>query len=390
MIVLINGTSNSILKDGYASKLDENFSLKNISIGASCSIAGLYNIILFKERAKKSFNIIDFCINDDVYINNGWISCSHLEDVVVSMYQMYSNLSENAVSIAFPAEEFHKLSTKNYAYRLHRRCCEEYGFAFLDGYEFFSWFNGYSHYLWRAFYRDPMHLNPEPSSMMADEIENYLYSRSNNNHLDKIPSLNNLYSAKSIDDFPLDKGLRYARIGTSLRSEMGCFLTCNDVLTIFQKGALSGIFIDASETNSYIIIENGKGERVIKNLNGGSLPKRKCQFKFIPIYDLFDLNGKLKISVSSDAIPTEKSPHERPVLTKKPKLVICGFLFKKVDFSGGYTKKTCLSDESGSLIISGKSIDVGWLRVLFWMIQCYYRKISNRLILFRSLRRSAK
>lgn len=62
--ILILGTSNSLLKDGYGAKLLSNSKFERYSIGDTTNLSGIYNLLRIKELSKYKYAILDFYVNE--------------------------------------------------------------------------------------------------------------------------------------------------------------------------------------------------------------------------------------------------------------------------------------------------------------------------------------
>jgi hypothetical protein len=138
MRVVVIGTSNAILKDGYFYGLSDHRSVaaaSNFSIGASTSVS----LPMWMKRADFSdfdFVILDFALNEEVWARAGATTPRQIEDCVLGFIGSLGADGPTPVIAVLPSLTAHgdAMPIRD----LYRRIAEDFGYPLFDGYEFLA------------------------------------------------------------------------------------------------------------------------------------------------------------------------------------------------------------------------------------------------------------
>lgn len=136
MRVVVIGTSNAILKDGYFYGLSDHPSVTtaaNFSIGASTSVS----LPMWMKRADFSdfdFIVLDFALNEEAWARAGATTPEQIENCVLGFLGSLGARGPMPVIAILPSLTVHgdAMPIRD----LYRRLAKDFGFPLFDGYEF--------------------------------------------------------------------------------------------------------------------------------------------------------------------------------------------------------------------------------------------------------------
>ncbi|WP_445360345.1 hypothetical protein ACJJIL_17520 [Microbulbifer sp. EKSA005] len=318
-LVLI-GTSNGLIRGGISSALSEFFDLTNLSIGASCSGCGLFqlgeNIDVIKAA---DFVLIDFSINDNEHLLNSWIDEEHLNEVVRILYEEIIKININVFSLIMPTLNYLKNYSNSQGRKIHRRIAEELSIPVIDGYEYINGIVDSFSLKDEDLFLDNAHLNREVAFCFGISVSTVLYS------LDTLLKIESDFKSQKICQYLVvsagDLVSQFDRVelkGTSTLKLNAVTLNEKVEIDVSRPGFfLSGLLINANSKAKVRISNLNSDFHIIKNAYSGELPDNKVQIKYMPINQPVDASHiSIRVSSYYDQ-ESELSPKGKKVLSSR-------------------------------------------------------------------------
>ncbi|ALR15720.1 SGNH/GDSL hydrolase family protein [Vibrio natriegens] len=308
-------TSNGLMRGGINSKLAEYFNLNNVSKGACSSGLGLYTLASHENIFDSDYIIVDFAINDNEHLKQGWINESHLEEVADRLYSILSLSGVKVFVLLMPVYTYLSDPLKSEGVKLHLKLAEKYNFQVINGYDFVA---SSSLEDKSSMFVDFAHLDRVTASTFGDVIADHIlqnYPTSNKTPTTPTFELSEVIRALLPDSF--ETSGTYTSKGSSVGMYECIELRESETINISVPSEfyVNGIMVNAN-SKAKISIDTGK-EIIVKDIYSGGLSDDKVEVKYIPFQTpLSCKNLTIKIADFGDEV-TEKSPRSRKKLSSQ-------------------------------------------------------------------------
>ena len=297
--VLILGTSNCLIKGGFSDYLNERFDVENISIGASCSLNAIF---LIKYYGLNLLNydhiVIDFTITDNEHLIKDWIEPSILEESILNLYSMLSNLCRNIVVVVYPTRNYLDKEFEHKGSQLAKYFANQFRFEIIDGYSIINKYLALGGDI-NKLYKDNAHLNTFSAAYIAKAVTLKI---NENSYRNQKGSVFKEWQVLKPEDF----GMPTIKRTSSVWGGNFGIIKENEVFSTNYQGYVYGFFVDANLPG--IIKLSSSSVSIIKNMYSGVLKPGKLQARFICLHKPIYVNG-FELSVTSDSsLITEDSP----------------------------------------------------------------------------------
>lgn len=250
--IVVLGTSNAILKNGYYTylKMNTEFNIDRYSIGDTTSISGVYNILTY-DIYKYDYAVIDFNLNEIKFM----VEKNYPPEWCVStfIYLLSKLVEHNVVPIVLG------LWHEDYSYlpSYQEEICKKYNIPFIN--------MRYLEIFGKNLYSDKAHYIPEFQSLIAEKIIISIY-KSDINRIKKIDIGELEFSLLSQKTYFSMNSVDFFRRKNSLLEKNLYKLNKDSSISVLQKDILCGIayWNDKNTVNSTTI--KYENDKIIKNL----------------------------------------------------------------------------------------------------------------------------
>lgn|GEM_PF-2646161 len=169
MKIALLGTSNGVLKDGYARFLltdQHRHEVRNFSLGGNCSIYANYGIEKYGIADSFEYCVLDFCINDENFCDYNTLT---VEQDIAYLYAALSRFNAAKcipVILLLTNERYAFHLEKSPVYRHHLQLARMLNIKTIDFAQFIS--TSYDESRIRDIYRDAAHYTVEFQRMIAN------------------------------------------------------------------------------------------------------------------------------------------------------------------------------------------------------------------------------
>lgn len=299
-------TSNGLIKGGISTVLAEYFELYNVSKGACSSGLGLYNIAITPEILESDIILVDFAINDNEHLVQGWVDEGQLELMADRLYAALSRSDARVFVLLMPVYRYINDPLASRGVQLHTRLAEKYGFPVIDGYAFVEECPVANK---ADLFMDMAHLDRCTASVLASAIADYIIAGSfPRKAVEK--SLD-----PAVDDFA--RAVLPDAFVTSCRREVkGSSIGKYDCVVLESGKSVQVDIPDGFMVSGIVVNANSKakllfdfdGRVVVKEVYSGGLSDDKVEVKYIPFFRPVGASRVvIKIAPCTMDI-TEKSP----------------------------------------------------------------------------------
>jgi hypothetical protein len=308
----ILGTSNSVLRSGYVSYLQQHFDVKNLSIGASPFHQFVFNILQIDIDEFYSHNgliVIENSVNDDNLL--AYCSPALLAKRALCVQQaiLFAASRFPVIVVEFLNKRYFLERHKSFFSSLYREVCSTYGIPFFS-------FNDLLNEIKKDIsaddcYMDEGHLQPE----LAFELAPYLIDFIKKTEPGRLIPRTDLCRYKSVYSYLPMKDAN-DQVGTSLRKLFVNTLHAEQSLSFQGQYFLEAIVMDTSKTNCIIEITSGN---TVYHQGLRYMDRSKAEFKIVALHPI-DCSDAIKLQILSQQLFHSKfgdqlgnllsSPHE--------------------------------------------------------------------------------
>ncbi|MGA2401933.1 MAG: hypothetical protein ABSG91_09520 [Syntrophobacteraceae bacterium] len=138
--IAIVGTSNSILAEGWSSefrRIEPNSIIHNYSLGSNSSLYGVYTLIKQDIASKYDYCILDFCVNDQNFLDCHAISWEFLLASIAGLFAPFldEQVGCTPLWLLFINKRHFKDKHLNISRDAHMFLCSYYGVPYIDVYD---------------------------------------------------------------------------------------------------------------------------------------------------------------------------------------------------------------------------------------------------------------
>lgn len=346
MKVLVVGTSNSVLRGGWVDGLKETVSGKviNRSVGASCSAFLLYELCSLSSRMEEyDIVIIDSMVNDEYFLNKGFLQEKYLLDYV---QQIYTILAEKIVIyLSFSSQQFFNCQSR--AELIHRAQAFSTGAYFISVKQILhNFLNDNKSIKQSLIYEDPGHVH----RAIAKEIGRGIGKIINSTILSKTANLT--ASSRFSIYIPGERGCRLVIEETKIRIELLFEYLDKSLIRLPKYKIIHGLFVNAKKTNCCVEFYPDKNSYNIAKGYFGNYDG-KMQMKFLHFKRPFlPFRNYLKVfkNVENNKI-SENFIHSKNALESDDCLIqLAGILVSSSDIN------SVLLKNAGNLVTNNSSV----------------------------------
>lgn len=332
MKIVVIGTSNSVKKNGWlkAFRLDRfNDEIENLSIGANSSLLGITRALQEQDViAAADVVILDFSVNDQNYIDHGFLTESDVALYLNAVLSYLAFLHKRVLLLFFPLQTY--MQTIMPIKQIYYQMAEKWSVPIFD-------MDMAARSLYdlgiamEILFSDPNHCSDVLAQIFGIQIARTI------DQLESIGMINDhtyeLFRYQSVSD--LDRPLVWLK--NSLLSLEAITLQLHDPLVLRSKGSLEALFVNVGEMGGIVRISNGR-DTIVKNFYDTFGNKNKYCVTLKLLNRLIpDLGDGISIEIVDDSIPvTLKTMHEGEK-TGKSLIQILGFVYRS-DYEGNISE----------------------------------------------------
>jgi hypothetical protein len=290
----ILGTSNSILRSGYVSYLQQHFDVKNLSIGGSPFHQFVFNILQIDKNefySNKGLIVIENIVNDDNLL--GYCSPALLAKRALCAQQaiLFAASRFPVMVVEFLNKRHFLKRHESFFSALYREVCLTYDVPF------FSFPDSLKEIKQKISvddcYMDEVHLKPE----LAVEITPYLIDFIKKIDRDRLILRSDLSLYKAAYSYlPMEDANE--QVGTSLRLLPVNTLHAGQGLSFKGQYFLEAIVIDISKTNCILEIISGK---TVYHQGLRYMDRSKAEFKIVALHPI-DCSDTINLQILSQQL----------------------------------------------------------------------------------------
>lgn len=256
--IALLGTSNSVLSSGYKTYLKKsNYLIDSYGIGDVSTIYGIYQIITNDIVNKYDFCLIDYCINEFIFLQNNILTYERVYFYILGIISLFKEKKCIPFFLLLSPKD---IDTKDNM--LYRNICKKFNIFYIDIDKIL-----YKKKYEQEIYSNPSHYTEEYQKVIAEiilqKIDNFKPKEINFTFFNKYPI--NFSTLSSSDCNVNFENCTRAVYSTNLLTTNVYLLDKDSKISVETKNTLLACIFYASESNGYIFFYS-KDNILRKNL----------------------------------------------------------------------------------------------------------------------------